>query len=101
MTDHNGLYHMRARYYNPQTRRFVNRDTYTGGIKDAQSLNRYAYVEGNPLLYADPSGHIPFFLIPLGAAAIGAIVGGGGRAIMNTATGNKWNDGIVSSAGKR
>ncbi|ANF95588.1 hypothetical protein AR543_05930 [Paenibacillus bovis] len=31
-TDANGLYQMRARYYNPEIKRFVNRDVLTGSI---------------------------------------------------------------------
>ncbi|AKG33933.1 hypothetical protein VK70_04505 [Paenibacillus durus ATCC 35681] len=56
MTDANGLYYMRARYYNPDIKRFVNRDVVTGTISSAQTLNRYAYVNGNPISYVDPFG---------------------------------------------
>lgn len=34
MTDPNGLYQMRARYYNPEIKRFVNRDVLSGSIDD-------------------------------------------------------------------
>ena len=37
---------MRARYYNPDINRFVNRDVVTGTIADTQTLNRYAHVNG-------------------------------------------------------
>jgi len=40
-------------------RRFINEDTYKGDIKDPLSLNYYAYCAGNPIMYADPSGHEP------------------------------------------
>ncbi|MCI1695608.1 RHS repeat-associated core domain-containing protein [Aneurinibacillus aneurinilyticus] len=56
MTDANGLYYMRARYYNPEIKRFVNRDVVAGAIDYAQTLNRYAYVNGNPISYVDPFG---------------------------------------------
>ncbi|MEW6574484.1 MAG: RHS repeat-associated core domain-containing protein [Bacillota bacterium] len=56
MTDENGLLYMRARYYNPEVRRFVNQDALLGDISDGQSMNRYAYVEGNPVKYVDPMG---------------------------------------------
>ncbi|MEK3789134.1 polymorphic toxin-type HINT domain-containing protein [Paenibacillus sp. FSL K6-1230] len=56
MTDANGLYHMRARYYSPDIKRFINRDVVTGTISDTQTLNRYAYVNGNPISYIDPFG---------------------------------------------
>lgn len=45
---------MRARYYSPDLKRFINRDIATGDINDSQTLNRYAYVTGNPISYIDP-----------------------------------------------
>ncbi len=59
ITDDNGLYYMRARYYNVEVKRFVNRDTLRGDIGNGQSLNRYSYVEGNPVMNVDPDGHFP------------------------------------------
>jgi RHS repeat-associated protein len=58
MTDDTGLYYMRARYSNPETRRFVNRDVLLGGVADGQSLNRFAYVTGEPISHIDPTGKI-------------------------------------------
>lgn len=55
-TDDNGLYHMRARYYNPEIKRFMNRDVVAGSIAEPQTLNRYAYVNGDPVSYHDPFG---------------------------------------------
>lgn len=55
-TDKNGLYYMRARYYNPDLKRFMNRDVVTGSITEPQSLNRYAFVNGNPVSFIDPFG---------------------------------------------
>ncbi len=55
-SDANGLYYMRARYYNIDIMRFINQDILTGSIDSSQSLNRYAYVEGNPVCYLDPFG---------------------------------------------
>ncbi len=56
MTDASGLYYMRARYYSPEIRRFVNQDVLLGNVVGGQSLNRYAYVSGNPVSYVDPLG---------------------------------------------
>ena len=52
MTDPNGLIFMRSRYYNPYLCRFLNPDPtgFAGG------LNWYAYANGNPISYEDPSG---------------------------------------------
>ncbi|MGC7878065.1 RHS repeat-associated core domain-containing protein [Desulforudis sp. 1031] len=59
MTDANGLYYMRARYYNPQVHYFLSKDTLLGNIVNGQSLNRYAYVKANPVSNVDPSGLKP------------------------------------------
>ncbi len=55
-TDGNGLYYMRARYYNVDIKRFINQDVLTGTLDRISSLNRYSYVEGNPVSYLDPFG---------------------------------------------
>ena len=55
-TDSTGLYYMRARYYNPEIKRFINQDVLLGGIEDSTSLNRYSYVNGNPVNHIDPFG---------------------------------------------
>ena len=55
-TGADGLYYMRARYYNPQIKRFINRDIIDGSITDSQSLNKYSYVQGNPVNLIDPFG---------------------------------------------
>ena len=60
VTDDNGLYYMRARYYNPEIKRFINQDILTGNIGNNKSLNRYSYVEGNPISYTDPFGLSPY-----------------------------------------
>ncbi len=56
ITDTDGLYYMRARYYNPTILRFINQDVVLGVLTDIQSLNRYAYCEGNPISFLDPFG---------------------------------------------
>jgi RHS repeat-associated protein len=56
MTDSNGLYYMRARYYIPKSGRFSSLDILKGNIDNVQSLNRYSYVKGKPVMYVDPYG---------------------------------------------
>jgi len=56
MTDSNGLYYMRARYYSPELMRFINQDALQGNITDGRTLNRYAYANGNPVSNIDPFG---------------------------------------------
>ena len=58
-TDETGLYYMRARYYNVDIKRFINQDVVTGDITNSSSLNRYAYVQGNPVNLNDPYGLSP------------------------------------------
>ncbi|MBQ4068120.1 MAG: RHS repeat-associated core domain-containing protein, partial [Lachnospiraceae bacterium] len=58
-TEDNSLYYMRQRYYNPEIKRFINQDIVTGSIGNSQSLNRYCYVQGNPVSMTDPFGLFP------------------------------------------
>jgi RHS repeat-associated protein len=51
-----GLYYLRARYYNPQTGRFLSRDPEDGNAKDPQSLHKYLYAGGDPVNRIDPHG---------------------------------------------
>jgi RHS repeat-associated protein len=51
-----GLVFLRARYYDPYLSRFISPDTIMPDFAHPQSLNRYAYVLGNPLKYVDPTG---------------------------------------------
>ena len=56
VTDDNGLIYMRARYYSPTLRRFLNADVIAGEITNAVTLNRFAYANGNPVSFVDPLG---------------------------------------------
>ena len=47
---------MRARYYAPDLKRFVNADIIAGEISNAITLNRYAYANANPVSFIDPLG---------------------------------------------
>jgi RHS repeat-associated protein len=51
-----GLQYLRARWYQPGAGRFESGDTYSGKQDEPLSLNRYAYVRGNPSRRTDPSG---------------------------------------------
>jgi RHS repeat-associated protein len=51
-----GLYYLRARYYNPNTGRFLSRDPLEGDPADPQSLHKYLYAGGDPVNRIDPSG---------------------------------------------
>ncbi len=51
-----GLYYLRSRYYDPETGRFLTKDTSSGSPLIPISFNPYIYVRNNPLKYIDPSG---------------------------------------------
>ncbi|EKO77404.1 RHS repeat-associated core domain protein [Leptospira sp. Fiocruz LV3954] len=52
-----GLYYYKARYYEPALGRFLQADSVIDS--DAPNgQNRYMYVEGNPVNFRDPSGHV-------------------------------------------
>jgi len=55
--DETGLYYYNARYYDPQLGRFIQPDTIVPGASNPQNLNRYSYVNNNPLNSTDPNGH--------------------------------------------
>jgi RHS repeat-associated protein len=55
------LIYLRARHYSPADGRFTSRDTWSGDVNRPLSLNRWMYVEGNPVNLTDPSGYIPAF----------------------------------------
>jgi RHS repeat-associated protein len=56
--DSTQLLFLRARHYSPADGRFLSRDTWSGGANRPLSLNRWMYVEGNPVNYTDPTGNL-------------------------------------------
>lgn len=59
VTDNNGLIYMRARYYSPEMKRFINADIIPGKLSNAVTLNRFAYANGNQVSFVDPFGLSP------------------------------------------
>lgn len=51
-----GLYHMRARQYDPAMGRFISRDPAMGRVAMPVSFHPYLYGNANPLIYVDPMG---------------------------------------------
>jgi RHS repeat-associated protein len=52
-----GLVYFGARYYDPDTGRFINQDEYLGEQEEPPSLHRYLYAYSNPLVYVDEDGN--------------------------------------------
>jgi large repetitive protein len=72
-----GEYYLRARYYNPSQGRFMGRDPFDGMLEQPLSLNKYAYVHGNPINNTDPTGmysmtEVSQTLLIAGLLAVGA-----------------------------
>jgi len=73
-----GLYYDNARFYDPNTGKFMTADPIGGVLSDPQSLNAYAYARDNPLTIIDPSGLAwwnPLSWTPTQAILVGAIIG--------------------------
>ena len=72
-----GLYYCNARYYDPQTGRFISADS-TDYLDPSSmnGMNLYAYCINNPVNYFDRSGHMPEWLgwIFSGIAIVGGII---------------------------
>ena len=54
------LYHMRARYYDAATMRFLTMDPVWPVVSEPQSLNPYQYASANPTKFIDPWGEWSF-----------------------------------------
>ncbi len=52
----NGTYYYRTRFYNPNIARFNRKDIFIGTLVNPTSLNKYCYVDNNPINYFDPFG---------------------------------------------
>ena len=54
------LIYLRSRWYDPTSGRFPARDSWQGDYNKPLSLNRWQYVEGNPINWTDPTGRIAY-----------------------------------------
>ena len=57
--DSTQLLYLRARFYNPADGRFQSRDTWGGDVNRPFSMNKWSYVNGNPINQTDPTGLTP------------------------------------------
>ncbi|GEM_PF-6094867 len=69
-------YYLRARYYNPDSTRFLTRDSYDGVASNPVTQNHYLYAGGNPVMYVDPSGHMSMMSMGNAIAITGILAGG-------------------------
>jgi RHS repeat-associated protein len=53
-----GLYYYGARWYDASLGRFLSADTIVPNMGDPQAWDRYAYVNNNPVVFVDPTGHM-------------------------------------------
>jgi RHS repeat-associated protein len=71
-----GLVNMAARWYNPTVGQFNTRDSLSlDPVTNPLSANRYSYVDNNPMLTTDPSGHCPVCAPVAAGAAVGSAAG--------------------------
>lgn len=66
-----GFIYLRARYLNPNSGRFLSRDSYAGNVFDPASLHKYTYGGNDPVNHSDPTGQ---FELGLGSLVVIAIV---------------------------
>ena len=103
-----GLYFLQTRYYDPETGRFISRDSIEYADPESiNGLNLYAYCGNNPVMFTDETGTMPNWLkwllggfviialgiataftggtagVILGAAFYGAVTGAVGGALVN------------------
>ncbi|MFB9904220.1 RHS repeat-associated core domain-containing protein [Allokutzneria oryzae] len=83
-----GAVNMSARWYSPETGRFLSRDDWTLDPKPSAAANRYAYGNADPLANTDPTGH---YADPCDSS--GGRSGKGGKA---AARGGVWGFFIVN-----
>lgn len=91
-------FQVRARYYNPQTGRFLSEDPiHFRGL----DLNLYRYVENQPTIKTDPSGKIGIIGILGIAAGIGFLAGVTGDFLANPNSNSQsvFNAGLGGAAG--
>ncbi len=67
------MYHLRARYYDPQQGRFPSPDPFAGEIEIPMSLHRYLYTYADPVNSIDPSGEISAVDVMMYASLLAAV----------------------------
>jgi RHS repeat-associated protein len=87
-----GFYYLRARYMNPNSGRFMSRDSFPGTLFDPSSLHKYNYTPSNPINYVDPRGQEYELLVLVIAVAFVVVVGAIAFHAFSRASGMKGQD---------
>ena len=90
LLDHvTGFYYEGARYYDPETGRFITEDSVVGTGDDPQSLNRYVYARDNPMKIVDMAGHEWWNPVAALSSAASTVVGAAEN--VGNEVSNAWN----------
>ena len=65
-----GLYYLRSRYYSHIQSRFINIDSFIVIGHNKVFPNGMTYCDNDPILFSDPTGHIPALFLFIGGGAI-------------------------------
>ena len=84
------MYHLQTRWYDPTIGRFISPDSYE--YLDPETiggLNLYAYCLNNPIMYTDPTGHLPKWLqgLAIGLTILGTALVAGAITVLTAGTG--------------
>ncbi|MGV3663330.1 MAG: RHS repeat-associated core domain-containing protein [Prosthecobacter sp.] len=90
-----GLVFLRSRFLDSSLGRFTSRDQARAQLFSPSSLNRYAYVENDPVNKTDPNGDVA----PLVLGVVGVITGAAatGAYILTTPAAERTTAGVLSS----
>jgi len=90
---------LQSRYYNPEIGRFLTADNpdYLGADGTPTSYNLFAYCSNNPVMYSDPTGHMPEWLETTAKIA-SLVVAVAAVAVMVTTVGGIVGGTIVGAA---
>ena len=97
--DETGLLYLRARYYDPSVGRFISKDPSPGYPSIPQSLNRYVYVENNPINLVDSSGN-DWISIGLGTTGLVAWVASAPTVGLAALTASIWYNNYLFATGR-
>ena len=94
-----GLYFYQSRWMDPVTGHFAQPDSIVPDPYQPQSWDRYSYVNNNPVMYNDPSGHCLVLCTALIGAAVGAAIAGTTYALTNQGESFEWGEFAVAAGG--